>query len=117
MPTLVAKLRAARLAAGLSQVELAAALGYERHSDISRIERGAQAPRSLDIVDRWFEVCGRALRVVEPEDSEPDARAQAIAARLLQVLPALPEALVEGVEHDLDLWESRYLSSGARERA
>jgi transcriptional regulator with XRE-family HTH domain len=124
VPALSAQLRAARKDAGLSQVDLAAALGYERHSDVSRIERGEQAPRSLDVVDRWAELCGREVHLsrvgevhaVAAAVASADDRHRALVARLLVALPTLPDALVEGLEHDLDLWESRYGSSSARAR-
>jgi len=54
--------REARLAAGLSQRELARRAGIPQPT-LSRIERGRASPR-FDTLDRLLRACGKALEVV-----------------------------------------------------
>lgn len=107
------QLRIARKRAKISQVRMAALLGYagdSGHANISRIERGKQAA-PVELLQRWVNACGCKLAIV-PRQSMDAAAAdlsvadRALVARVIAVLPSLDPALRRQLAHDLDLWES-----------
>lgn len=61
-PALHAQIRTARLAAGLSQEALAAALGHGGNASVSRWETGARLP-SLRELGRLAALCGARVEV------------------------------------------------------
>lgn len=63
---IVAQLRAARLAAELTQTEVAEAIGVAKHAQFSVLERGHRHPR-LDSLRRWAEALGFDLALVPKE--------------------------------------------------
>jgi len=60
------RLREIRLAAGLTQAQLAEKLGYKQQSNISHIESGLRTT-TLTILAAWVEACDATL-VIEPRD-------------------------------------------------
>jgi transcriptional regulator with XRE-family HTH domain len=121
------QLREARKAAKLTQPELAERLGYASHADISRIERGQQW-LGKGVLEAWMRACGHRLAVIPGSSSGLDALAAALAdipeeqrpvlRRIAEVMPHLPENVLEQLAHDLELWERRYLrAEDARSRA
>lgn len=80
---LPAEARAARLAAGLSQSDVAQSLGLSR-SQYSRIERGASPDLSIALAIRLFAVLGHDLSVRPHPSGDPirDSAHAALLARL-----------------------------------
>lgn len=80
---LPADARAARLAAGLSQIDVARSLGLSR-SQYSRIERGASPALSISLAIRLFAVLGHDLSVRAFPSGDPirDAAHTALLERL-----------------------------------
>ena len=69
-----AALRRARLAAGLTQVQVARRLGVVL-TTVQRAEKGQHA-LAADLVDAWMAACGATLRVqVVPREPRPPAPA------------------------------------------
>lgn len=77
---LAKRLRQMRAAAGLSQSQFQASIGWPAHSKISRIENGKQAP-TADEIRAWAEACDRPdaaqelLDLLEPQKSVRIVRA------------------------------------------
>src|SRR5262245_59719931 len=68
--TLGQELRTLRRESGLSQRQVAAAIGMD-HAVVSRIETGVAAPATLDIYARLFAVLGGRLSVKVYPDGQP----------------------------------------------
>jgi transcriptional regulator with XRE-family HTH domain len=81
--------RDARLAAGIRQSDVAAAVGISR-SQLSRIERGGSPELSIDLAVRWFGVLGLDLSMRAYPDGDPlrDAAQLQLLARVRSMLHA-----------------------------
>lgn len=117
MGTLIAGLKPAREAAGLTQQAMAAALGWTgagAHAHVGRVERGERST-SLDQVERWYELCGAQVTVGLP-GSIDDAVVAAVAAcsrvdllvRLAAALPKMDPDAIARLEADIAFLERRY---------
>lgn len=89
------ELRRLRLAAGLSQVELASKIGYAQTS-VSTVEVGA-AWAPLDIAMNWAEACGSAARLSFGRDERPPDADRLLAA-WARVPAATRQAFLAGIE-------------------
>lgn len=91
-------LKNARLAAGLSQGELARRIGVARPS-VSQVESGMHHP-SLQTAEAWAEVCGSRVVIVDPQSEALlaafgglDAEQRALAIRVVAGLPLLSQTV------------------------
>jgi transcriptional regulator with XRE-family HTH domain len=117
MGTLVDGLKPAREAAGLTQQELATALGWNgsgAHAHVGRVERGERST-TVEYVERWYEICGSRLLVLSTHTSD-DAAAAAVAAsgrmdllvRLARVIPRMDEHALARLDADVEFLERRF---------
>lgn len=113
MPSKISQaLNAARVNAGLTQADIAKALGLDRGM-VSHVDRG-QKYTSYENVEKWFDVCGVRM-VFAPKGATTaddidtlDAESRALLLRLATVLPAMPVEQREFLADQVDLWTRRH---------
>ncbi len=110
--------RTARLNAGLSQEDVALALGISG-GQLSRIERGQSAGLSIDIAVRLFTVLGQDLSVRAYPDGDPirDASHAALLERLHTVCHASMRWTTEvplPIPGDLRAWDATVVCPAVR---
>lgn len=88
-------LRDLRKGAGLTQAELAAAVGGTQRR-ITNIERGTRRP-SLEVLQAWAAACGRRLTLDFPVDGGADAE---LIARVASAPPELRRVIAEILRAD-----------------
>lgn len=104
------QLRRARLAAGLTQRELAERAGLS-HQVVQKIEKGQNT--TMETLDVLATAAGAELivRMDGPREIRrrlPKPDRLAIAGRLLLVLPRLSDAAVDALLEDIALWETEH---------
>ncbi len=112
--SLLTRLRSIRKSRRLTITSVADGSGMEA-SHISRLERGV-AGVSLESLQKYLSVCRYHLEIVPDEGSDTsavhighlDAERQRAVRHLVYVLPDLPEALMEHLKDEINLWSSRY---------
>lgn len=117
-PNWRARLRAMRLARKKTQKDVADHLGVNR-SHISSVENGTRGI-VLEKYERWLEYLGHHVEVhpsamgleytgvLIPPEQDPKGRARALVEGLAEVIPHLPETLLEELEDRLERWRHRY---------
>lgn len=104
------QLRRARLAAGLTQRELAERAGLS-HQVVQKIEKGQNT--TVETLDVLATAAGAELivRMDGPREIRrrlPKPDRLAIAGRLLLVLPRLSDTAVDALLEDIALWETEH---------
>jgi transcriptional regulator with XRE-family HTH domain len=105
------QLRRARIAAGLTQRELAARAD-KSHQLVEKVENGQNT--TIETLDQLVRATGAELvvrvdSVVSIRHRGPPLDRLAVAGRLMAILPRLPDSVVDGLLHDIALWESEYV--------
>lgn len=104
-----AQLRARREARGLTQRDVAEALGIT-HSAVSHIEKGAVRGR-LDRLQEYARMVDAEVDLVLQIDEDPDG---VLLARIGRMLPLLSPELRRTLDAWVDLWEGDYVPASSR---
>lgn len=112
--SLLGRLRAIRSARRLTIREVAAGSGLAI-SHVSRLERGL-AGVSLEMLEKYLAVCRYHLEIVPDDGSDPtvvhvgdlEGDRLKVVRELAYVVPDLPDALVENLRDQINLWNRRY---------
>lgn len=94
-PRLGDQLREIRVAAGLTQAQLATTLGVTA-VQVSRIETGSRST-SIDILHRWHRACGYELDAVQVGTAEQ-------ATTLALAMATLPKDQIDAVIEIIEAW-------------
>lgn len=94
---IIARLQALREQAGLSQEEIAEAIGVSGRSAVSKIERG---DRKLTIQEAmaWAQACGATLELIPPEHATLLRRVRALEPERLETTHTWLEVAAESPE-------------------